>query len=128
MHGLARSGGEDARLMQSAWQRLYAELLEPCPTSVERLAHSFPGFLLVVSCAEEMAGESRVRHTALGALFAQQLDAVLASAAPVPPNCSRTGQDIGYATSRSSEEVVRTEKLLCWDASRPCILPYLTYN
>ena len=42
-----------------------------------------------------MAGETRVRHSALGALFAQQIDEVLASAAPVPENCTRTGQDMG---------------------------------
>ncbi|CAE7542986.1 unnamed protein product [Symbiodinium natans] len=68
MHGLARSGGQDARLMQSAWQRLNAEL-------------------------QEMAGESRVLHTALGALFAQQMNEVLTLAAPAPENCTRIGQE-----------------------------------
>ena len=36
-----------------------------------------------------------MRHTALGALFAQQMDEVLASAAPVPENCTASGQDTG---------------------------------
>ena len=38
MHGLARRGGEDARLMRSAWQRLDAELQAPRSTSEESLA------------------------------------------------------------------------------------------
>ena len=42
MHGLARSGGQDARLMQSAWQRLNAELQAPCSTSVEPLVFFQP--------------------------------------------------------------------------------------
>ena len=51
--------------------------------------------ILLLLGAEEMAGESRVRHTALGALFAQQMDEVLALAAPVPENCTLAGQDTG---------------------------------
>lgn len=34
-----------------------------------------------------------MRHTALGALFAQQMDEVLALAAPVPENCTLAGQE-----------------------------------
>ncbi|CAE7669417.1 unnamed protein product, partial [Symbiodinium pilosum] len=95
MHGLARAGFNEAKILTAAWRRLNKEL-------------------------EDLSGETRVRHTALGQAFAQQLDAVLAFAAPAPSHCVLHGQDWilwdSLPSTRHASVVVRGAALLAQHA------------
>lgn len=73
MHGMARSGQQDARLMAAAWARLDSEMAR-------------------------LAAETRVAGATLGAAFAERANLALEALAPIPDPCRSLVWGAGWAT------------------------------
>lgn len=73
MHGLARSGQQDAQLMAAAWARLDSEMAR-------------------------LAAETRVAGATLGAAFAERANLALEALAPIPDPCRSLVRGAGWAT------------------------------
>ncbi|CAE7392028.1 cugbp1-b [Symbiodinium natans] len=73
MHGLARTGKQDAKLMAAAWARLDSELAL-------------------------LAAETRVEDSKLGSVFLERANRMLEALAPVPSACRPLVSGAGWAT------------------------------